>query len=139
MAGGEGRRTQLEAATKELATEGVMLSSIRHPGAPDLLLTDSPWLAPGSELSAPTAEGPQVPACELLSLTQHSASSGLRDLALSPLPTSLILNSLKSVEKKMKDMLKEEEARLQLAHANMAKSQSCCWPSKLASTTSASA
>lgn len=67
-----------------------------------------------------------MPACELLSPNQHSARSGLRDLALSPLPTSLILNSLKSVEKKMKDMLKEEEARLQLAHANMAKSQSCC-------------
>ncbi|TKC51703.1 hypothetical protein EI555_013274, partial [Monodon monoceros] len=42
VAGSEGRRTQPEAATKELATEGVIPSSIRHPGAPDLLLTDSP-------------------------------------------------------------------------------------------------
>lgn len=49
MAGGEGRRAQLEAVTK-LATEGVMPSSIRHPGAPDLLLTDSPMA--GTRLGA---------------------------------------------------------------------------------------
>ncbi|XP_058928879.1 coiled-coil domain-containing protein 183 [Kogia breviceps] len=65
MASCEGRRAQLEAVTKELEMEEVMLKF-------------------------------------------HQTPSSI---------------SLKSVEKKMKDMLKEEEDRLQLAHANMAKSQ----------------
>ncbi|XP_059957825.1 coiled-coil domain-containing protein 183 [Mesoplodon densirostris] len=65
VADGEGRRAQLEAVMKELATEEVMLK-------------------------------------------------------FHPTPSS---SSLKSVEKKMKDMLKEEEDRLQRAHAKMAKSQ----------------
>lgn len=35
----------------------------------------------------------------------------------------VILNSFESVQKKMKDTLREEEERLQLAHTNMTKSQ----------------
>lgn len=42
-------------------------------------------------------------------------------LCATSLPT--VLNSFKSVEKKMKDMLREEEERLQLAYSNMTKSQ----------------
>lgn len=123
----EDRRSQLEALMKKLETEETLLkfhqtpSAVRYPGSPALLREPpSRW---GCQCSAdwPGDSCAHIRALEPLNLAQHLTWGAPPQDCATFLP--IVLNSLKSIQEKMKDMLREEEDRLQLAHANMTKSQ----------------
>ncbi|XP_021117317.1 coiled-coil domain-containing protein 183 isoform X2 [Heterocephalus glaber] len=137
----EDQRAQLGALIKKLQLEEALLkfgqtpSSIRYT-APRLPAPRAP-LGTTWELTTIKAghlcrsQGTHLPAPELEPLGSHSTR--LRTWpptppwALAAVPPSslcpLVPRSFKSIEEKMSNMLKEEEARLQLAHSNMTKSQ----------------
>ena len=124
----EARRTQLGALMRKLEMEEALLkfhqapSSNRYPGHPAFLSPPPQGRTPGGPHTRLRAQcrHRQPPACALQrSQEPRCPHRSLQACALLP----VVLNSFESVQKKMKDTLREEEERLQLAHTNMTKSQ----------------